>query len=81
MIDREVTKEPIFCEHCGDLPQEFVEYNDGCGWCPTCAYANGAISEDQLRQDELDSAEVALVYLEARTKILKRILLAGGRYR
>ena len=47
---RRYQESSVYCEHCGDIEVYFY-YDDDCHWCPSCAYANGYISERQLEID------------------------------
>ena len=51
------SKEGIDCSFCGELPDCCIGYDEGNkSYCPRCAYFYGAIDEEQLRDDELDSS-------------------------
>ena len=78
--ERIVTKEPLWCEHCGFLENVFVQYVQGAAsYCPNCAYANSWITDADLTEDEIDNLESAVRYYEKRVRELRHRLLLRGR--
>ena len=68
---RRVCSQPIWCEHCGHIQEEFVEYIDGCSWCSACAYANMLIEMDQMRIDQEENKEKYKEFLQKELDNLK----------
>ena len=76
---REVCKSPISCEHCGEMPDCFVKYDEGlAAWCPWCVYANSVITMEQLQEDELESLTISTKFYEQKIRDLRRKLLILG---
>ena len=59
---RQVCTEPIDCKNCGHLPEQFVEYYDGGGFCSGCAYDRGLIDTEQWLNDEDDNVMAGIQY-------------------
>ena len=65
MRERMMQGKPVTCSHCGLLPTVFILYDEGGRqYCPRCAYAYGAITEDQYREDCEDNDEMRRLFLE-----------------
>ena len=62
-MKRVICDEPICCEHCGIILDEFIEYVDFCGYCSSCTYANGDIDETQVKTDHLANLKLYKQYL------------------
>jgi len=67
MINRKIYEEPITCEHCGHLPDEYIEYFDGNGWCCFCAYINGHIEKEDFWDDQAQNKELSHYYKQRKT--------------
>lgn len=64
IIQRNLCIEPMTCELCGHLPEQFVEYFDEKGYCSNCAYRCGFIDKETWLQDEDDNMVTARQYLK-----------------
>jgi hypothetical protein len=68
-----------FCEHCGELEEFSVVFDDGgCTWCLDCARNDGEFRE-HITEEDIDKAIkesylAKIKYFEGRIKWLKHVV-------
>jgi hypothetical protein len=63
-MDIRETMNGIFCEHCGNLFDQFIEIEDGVTWCICCASNDLIIDDEQFIALEKRNNELYLQWLQ-----------------
>jgi hypothetical protein len=72
-----------FCEHCGELPEFDVVYDDDlCTWCLDCARYNEefneAFTDEDIHKAMMDSYIKRLAWLKKQVKDIEHLLDTHG---